>query len=438
MIYCKSDTLKILSCLLTFILIFPSFLAVAKTGLYIKDYRKHLNPGFKKEKRLSTRFIIVHTSEAGLTSTLRTLSKGKKTGKNHRTKGGHAHYTIARNGQVYRILSHTYRADHAGLSMWDGIEDISSHSLGIELVGYHYGEITAQQYRSLSLLIKQLQKIYRIPGKNVLTHSQVSYGERNRWFSKPHRGRKRCALNFDRRKAGLRDSWQYDPDVKVGRLATDKQITKMFYKRRPGTSRVSPLHRVSTPSEAEGSEVSNIISADNTAWNIAGEDYDSPSTIYILPGKSKKTFKGNRVEKEIGWARLPPGTQVLVNQPLDREQKKGPIFRIRKDYTAWSFAGAAYRRSTTIYFLPGNKIIPGNLIRDWDALPPGTKLVIGYKGPVLIQNRKGKTAWSIAGKAYNHKETIYLIPGQPLVTGDRVKDFKNLHRGTKIFVRIRD
>ncbi len=403
------------------------------------DYLEHLNPVFVKEKRSSTRFIIIHTSEAGLSSTLRTLSKGKKLGKNYSTRGGHAHYAIARDGQVYEILSHVYKADHAGLSMWDGIENISDCSVGIELVGYHYDEITAEQYRSLSLLIKELQQVYLTPDKNVLTHSQVSYGEPNKWFKKLHRGRKRCALNFDRQKAGLTDSWSYDPDVKAGRLTADRQITRMFYDRRALAARVAPAATTTSASESPaGDEVSNIISHDNTAWNIAGEDCGSPDTIYILPGKEKKMVRGDRVEAEIGWDRLPPGTQVSVNQPLDREQKKGPIFQVSKDYTAWSFAGAAYRHASTFYFLPGDKVVSGNLIRDWDALPEGARLIIGYRGPFQIQNRQGQTAWGIAGRAYNHEATVYLIPGRPPVTGNLVEDFSDLPQGTKVFVKIND
>jgi hypothetical protein len=138
----------------------------------------------------------------------------------------------------------------------------------------------------------------------------------------------------------------------------------------------------------------------------------------------------------MGWDRLPPGTQVMVNQPLNLEKEKGPVFSIAKEYTAWSFAGYAYRHSTTIYILPGNKIVPGNLIRDWDALPSGTKLIIGYKGPFVIRNIEGQTAWGIARQAYNHRETIYLVPGKSLVTGDRVEDFNDLPRGTQVFLKI--
>jgi N-acetylmuramoyl-L-alanine amidase len=455
---------------------------------FIIDYQKHLNKRFKKVSRLSTQFIVIHTSEAGLVSTLRTLSRGKSVGQ-YRTSGGHANYVIARDGQVYRILHHLYRADHAGLSMWNGVEDVSSHSLGIELVGYHYDTITDQQYRSLSRLLKILQRMYNVPDKNVLTHSQVSYGKPNMWFRRPHRGRKRCALNFEREKAALTDAWQYDPDVRAGRLARDRHIYAMFYKKyespgppgpgkepekdlvaasQPTTTTTTPTptttpavpsttaapatdqndpndpnnsNDLSDPTNPEGEQetetlekLSNVIGKDNTAWNIAGEDYDDAMTVYVLPGD--RVIRGDQLGKRIGWNRLPTGTRVLLNQPMDLEKKTGPVFEVTREYTAWSFAGKDYGKTTTIYFLPTGRIKPGNRVSDWDSLPDGTRMIIGYKGPFTIKARQGQTPWGIAGKAYNHIETVYLIPGKGLTTGDRVDDFSSLPRGSKVFLKI--
>lgn len=404
--------------------------------LVITDYRKHLNPKFKKEKRLSTRFIIIHTSEAGLASTLRTLSRGKKVN-GYRTLGGHAHYVIARNGLVYRILAHHYRADHSGLSMWNGVEDISSNSIAIELVGFHYGVITDNQYRSLALLVKKLRRMYHIRGKNVLTHCQVSYGKANRWHRGSHRGRKRCGLNFDRSRIGLgNDVWKYDPDVKAGRLASDRQIYTVFYKSFKYKKKEPMI--VSTPKEVvpplPAVTFSNIISKDNTAWNIAGEDFNSSSTLYIMP--DKREVRGDKIKQTIGWSYLPKGTEVLLNQPLGMEKKKGPIFRITPDFTAWSFAGKAYKDPSTFYIFANEKIVPGNLISDWDSLPTGTLMIIAYLPPVLIQAVEGKTPWGVAGKAYNHKETVYFIPEKQLLSGDQVKDFNDLPRGSKVFLRL--
>ncbi len=91
--------------------------------------------------------------------------------------------------------------------------NLNRSSIGIELVGYHYGDITPQQYKSVGWLIKVLEREFHLDDKDVLTHSQIAYSGPNRWFKNAHRGRKRCAKNFDRQAAGLRVAWRYDPDV---------------------------------------------------------------------------------------------------------------------------------------------------------------------------------------------------------------------------------
>ncbi len=417
--------------------------------LVIKDYRKQLNRKFKKKGRKSTQFIIVHTSEAGLTSTLRTLSQGKVVRGRYRTVGGHSHYTIARNGRVYRLLNHRYRADHAGRSMWNGVDDISSHSLAIELVGYHYGKITDAQYRSLGQLVKTLRRMYRVKGKNVLTHSQVSYGKPNRWHRRPHRGRKRCGLNFDRSRIGLgKEAWTYDPDVKARRLVADTRIYAVFYKpRRPGKKKpaavvtpviptvVSPSGAVSNGTAESLSATSNIISKHNSAWNIAGDDYDSPETFYILP--DKREIRGDRIAKTIGWNRIPRGTQVMLNQPmnLEKEKKKSPILKTTEEFTAWSYAGKAYKLPSTFYFFPNGGFVSGTRVTDWDSLPIGTRIIMGYREPVKVGRGRGRTPWSIAGRAYNRRETLYYIPRRGLRTGDTIRNFNDLPRGTNIFLK---
>ncbi|MEN8222745.1 MAG: peptidoglycan recognition family protein [Acidobacteriota bacterium] len=434
-------TIIILSFLLSGI---PALLDGKKTGgLKIIDYQKFLNRKFKKRKRISTGYIIIHTSEAGKISTLRTLSGGKRVGK-RRTKGGHANYTILRDGKVYRILDHKYRADHTGLSMWNGKKDLSSHSIGIELVGYHYGTITFSQYRSLTPLLKELQGIYKIPDKNILTHSQVSYGKPNLWYKRDHRGRKRCALNFNRSRAGLADRWTYDPDVRAKRLTSDFQTRKVFYSSYTNKmTKVTPENRepafVAEKTEKKIKEevvlASNIISKENTAWNIAGEDYKDPETIYILPGGKK--VSGDKAGSLIGWGNIPRGTKVILNQSEEKPENGGPVHTIKGSFTAWSFAAKDYKADSTFYFLPEGKIKSGKRIKDWDSLPSGVKMITGYIGPYPLGSTKGKTAWGIAGKDYNSKETIYYIPGTGIVTGDKMSSFTDLPKYSKIFIKRR-
>ena len=125
----------------------------------IIDYRQHINPLFKKSKRNCTRYIIIHTSECDLKRTLKIVSKGKQNNYKWISRGGHAHYVIARNGETYRILDKKYKANHAGLSMWNGQYNISRLSVGIELVAYHNREITKNQYKSVRILTDILKSI---------------------------------------------------------------------------------------------------------------------------------------------------------------------------------------------------------------------------------------------------------------------------------------
>ena len=345
------------------------------------------------------------------------VSKGKRFRNGRRTPGGHTHYVIARNGTTYRILDKQWVADHAGLSMWDGRTDISRVSIGIELVGYHYAPITREQYRSVGILIEILQGVYKLDDRAVLTHSQIAYGPPNRWFKRDHRGRKRCAKNFERSKAGLGSTWRYDPDVRAGRLTADFHLAHVFYGR---------------PSLLPPVDEANIISKTNTAWAIAGEDFDSHTTAYKFPDGTVLT--GHQIQARNGWSRIPAKTVVLLNQEgsLRDLKDEGPVKTISDGITAWSLAGKRYNHKTTIYFLPSGQIRNGSTISDWDDLPARTKLIIGYKGPFRVH--KDQSAYRIAGNGYKDARTVYFFPSNQLLSGNKIEDFSRLQLGTLIFL----
>jgi hypothetical protein len=386
----------------------------------IKDWRKQLHPRFKKVPRKSTQYIIVHTSEAGLKGTLRAVSKGKIVRGRRLTFGGHTHYVIARNGVTYRILDKRYTADHAGLSMWNGQTDISKVSIGIELAGYHYTDITEKQYRAVEILIDILQRVYDLDDRAVLTHSQVAYGKPNRWFRKLHRGRKRCAKNFNRTKAGLGPTWPVDPDVAAKRLMADPALAKIFYARRE---------------VPRGSVASNTITNVNTAWSVAGEDYDAATTLYQFP--NGRILSGDQIDDLVGWNRLPKHTKVLLNQEKDPnwEKNRGPIKTISNGHTAWDFAGLDYNKRTTFYFFSRGRMKNGSQISDWDELPTQTKMIIGYRDPREVTSKRPPL--KIAGMHYNNKKTLYYFPNGKIITGNSVKDFRRLPKGVLVFLPVK-
>ena len=76
------------------------------------------------------------------------------------------HYLIAEDGHIYYLIDEDKRAWHAGISCWDGVGDLNTHSIGIELAhpGWkaHYG-FSQTQMDSLN-----------IQDRHVLGHSDVA------------------------------------------------------------------------------------------------------------------------------------------------------------------------------------------------------------------------------------------------------------------------
>jgi hypothetical protein len=176
----------------------------------------------------------------------------------------------------------------------------------------------------------------------------------------------------------------------------------------------------------------NIISKSNTAWAIAGEDYDSITTVYKFP--NGRRYTGDQIANEVGWNRVPAKTVVLLNHESSSKliKNNGPIKTISNGNTAWSLAGKLYNDETTIYFLPSGQIRPGSMINDWDDLPAKTRLIIGYKGPYRLN--KDRTAFRIAGFKYKDQKTIYYLPSKKLLNGNEIRDFSQLPIGTYIFL----
>ena len=376
----------------------------------IVDYQQHLPRSFKKRLRKSNRFIVLHSTESGLRSALRTLSRR-----------GHSNYLVARNGTIYRILDKKYRSHHAGLSMWNGLRDISSHSIGIELVGYHNDPFTASQYDSLKWLIEVLQRVYKIPDRHVLEHYRVAYGRPNRWVKRLHRGRKKDpgVFNFSRARAGLtsndpRNSILYDPDVRAGRLIPDPDID---------IARVRLVDRGRYDIEvAQLSE--NVITRHNSAWRIARGHYDEASTVYRFPNGT--VMRGNQIRN---WDRIPVGTKVYLNRDRteDVQAVTAAVPVIAQGTTAFDIAGTAYRRSDTYYIFPTGTIKHGRQVRRWDRIPPGTRVLVRYNAPVALT--------SAGRQAAGRNDTVFLVPGNEVRVAANVPDTSRLADGTLVFTR---
>jgi N-acetylmuramoyl-L-alanine amidase len=89
-----------------------------------------------------------------------------------------AHYTIDRDGCVYRHVDESRRARHAGVSWWAGERDVNSRSIGIELVnpGHEFGYVPFPdaQIAALIDLAHDILARHPIPPRRVVGHSDVA------------------------------------------------------------------------------------------------------------------------------------------------------------------------------------------------------------------------------------------------------------------------
>ena len=89
-----------------------------------------------------------------------------------------AHYLIAEDGEIVRMVGEDKRAWHAGLSSWRQITDVNSASIGIELVnpGHEFGyrSFPPAQMDALIPLVKEIVDRHGIAPDNVVGHSDVA------------------------------------------------------------------------------------------------------------------------------------------------------------------------------------------------------------------------------------------------------------------------
>lgn len=89
-----------------------------------------------------------------------------------------AHYVVAEDGTVLRLVDEAKRAWHAGKSWWRGVTDVNSASIGIEIVnpGHEFGYVPfpAEQMAAVEALAADIVARHRIRPSNVVGHSDIA------------------------------------------------------------------------------------------------------------------------------------------------------------------------------------------------------------------------------------------------------------------------
>lgn len=330
-------------------------------------YRSPRNP--ERPLRNATRLIVLHTTEAGARSSLNKLSER-----------GEAHYCIDEKGVVHRIVDRDREAFHAGRSMWCGREECDSHSIGIEVVGFHDKPVTLPQIEAIRDLVAILKKEYRLKDAQVVCHSHVAYGAPNKWQKRNHRGRKRCGMLFAmpsvRQRLNLKSKPAYDPDVRAKRLTVgDPYLEKVLYGNidtmagRIGRNVASePRKFLSSFFSKKSPDMPNEPEKENY--------YEKPKAVSgvkrQLQGKTVKSTAKEppRMSAGKGPSNLPRTLRDLENRMRYRE-----VGVLGKRMSPYKIAGKGWNSKTTFYYTRG-KIIRGDHL-DPKRVSPGTRVFVG-------------------------------------------------------------
>jgi len=88
------------------------------------------------------------------------------------------HYFVAEDGAISQLVLEERRAWHAGVSSWQGVSDVNSHSIGIEIVNpghdFGYPDFPAEQIDAVIALCRDVMARRRVPADRVLAHSDVA------------------------------------------------------------------------------------------------------------------------------------------------------------------------------------------------------------------------------------------------------------------------
>ena len=89
-----------------------------------------------------------------------------------------AHYLIAEDGTIHRLVPEDMRAWHAGAGCWGAVTDVNSRSIGIELANPGNCPFAAAQMDALCDLLAGIVERWSIPPARVIGHSDMAPGRK--------------------------------------------------------------------------------------------------------------------------------------------------------------------------------------------------------------------------------------------------------------------
>ena len=89
-----------------------------------------------------------------------------------------AHYVIGRDGRLWQLVAEADRAWHAGAGSWDGVADVNSRSIGIELDNDGAADFSEVQIDALIGLLSGIVARWGMGPEAVIGHSDCAPGRK--------------------------------------------------------------------------------------------------------------------------------------------------------------------------------------------------------------------------------------------------------------------
>ncbi|MEM8978584.1 MAG: N-acetylmuramoyl-L-alanine amidase [Pseudomonadota bacterium] len=89
-----------------------------------------------------------------------------------------AHYVISKTGKIVALVDEKERAWHAGAGTWQGLDDMNSRSIGIELDNTGVEPFSEPLMGALEELLRGILERWSIPPANVIGHSDLAPGRK--------------------------------------------------------------------------------------------------------------------------------------------------------------------------------------------------------------------------------------------------------------------
>lgn len=85
-----------------------------------------------------------------------------------------AHWLVDEAGEAEALVDEAARAWHAGAGTWAGLDDVNSHSIGIEIANRGDHPFAARQMDGLESLLSGIMARWAIPAHRIIAHSDMA------------------------------------------------------------------------------------------------------------------------------------------------------------------------------------------------------------------------------------------------------------------------